>query len=346
MITCGRALTSGTGAMDRVSSMLSFVKVVEKGGFSSAARELNLSTSMVTTHVKSLEDRLGVRLLNRTTRNVSLTEAGHAYYDRCVQILSEIDDADEEVQTLQAKPRGTLRLNVSAAIPALIAPSVAEFTALYDGVSVHLNMTSRMIDLVEDEFDLSIRVLPVAESSLIRRHLATFRFIAAATPEYIEKHGRPEHPSDLAQHNCLIFYDAAVGKGGKEWNFTGPDGSFAVHVHGSFETNSVHGLKAAAMLGQGLVLGPSFLMADELKSGSLVPLLGEFLSTENSIDALYPNREHLPTKVRTFIEIVAKNFKQINWDPCAHEMDRANKRAKGKVLPMKKTRSSGLTGRG
>src|SRR5262249_52189353 len=273
MVTCHLAFTSGPGAMDRVSSMLAFVKVVEKGGFSSAARELNQSTSMITTHVKSLEDRLGVRLLNRTTRNVSLTEAGHAYYDRCVQILSELDDADEVVQTLQAKPRGTLRLNVSPAIPALIAPSVAEFTALYDGVSVHLNMTSRMIDLVEEEFDLAIRVLPVAESTLIRRHLATFRFIAAATPEYIAKHGRPEHPSHLPQHNCLIFYDAAVGKGGKEWNFTGPDGSFAVHVDGSFETNSVHGLKAAAMLGQGLVLGPSFLMADEFKSGALVPLL-------------------------------------------------------------------------
>jgi DNA-binding transcriptional LysR family regulator len=180
--------------MDRVSSMLSFVKVVEKGGFSSAARELNLSTSMVTTHVKSLEDRLGVRLLNRTTRNVSLTEAGHAYYDRCVQILSEIDDADEAVQTLQAKPRGMLRLNVSPAIPALIAPSVAEFTTLYDGVSVHLDMTSRMIDLVEEEFDLAIRVLPATDSSFIRRHLATFRFIAAASPEYVAKHGRPEHP--------------------------------------------------------------------------------------------------------------------------------------------------------
>src|SRR5262245_786269 len=283
-------------------------------------------------HVKSLEDRLGVRLLNRTTRNVSLTEAGHAYYNRCVKILSEIDDADEAVQTLQAKPRGTLRLNVSPAIPALIAPSVAEFTALYDGVSVHLNMTSRMIDLVAEEFDLSVRVLPIVEdSSLIRRQLATFRFIAAASPEYIAKHGRPEHPSDLAQHNCLIFYDASVGKGGKEWNFTGPDGNFAVHVHGSFETNSVHGLRAAVNLGQGLVLGPAFIIAEELKSGALVPLLSEFLSTEYSIDALYPNREHLPTKVRTFIEIVAKNFREISWDPCAHEMNRPNKRAREKA---------------
>src|SRR5262249_13900299 len=271
MVTCHLAFTSGPGAMDRVSSMLAFVKVVEKGGFSSAARELNQSTSMITTHVKSLEDRLGVRLLNRTTRNVSLTEAGHAYYDRCVQILSELDDADEVVQTLQAKPRGTLRLNVSPAIPALIAPSVAEFTALYDGVSVHLNMTSRMIDLVAEEFDLAVRVLPVADSSLIRRQLATFRFTAAASPEYITNHGRPEHPSELSGHNCLIFYDASVGKGGKEWNFAESDGNFAVHVRGSFETNSIHGLRAAVTLGQGLVLAPGFLIAEELKSGGTRP---------------------------------------------------------------------------
>jgi DNA-binding transcriptional LysR family regulator len=203
-----------------------------------------------------------------------------------------------------------------------------------------------MIDLVEDEIDLAIRVLPVADSGLIRRHLATFRFIAAASPDYIARHGRPEHPSDLAGHNCLIFYDASVGKGGKEWNFTGPDGNFAVHVHGSFETNSIHGLRAAVTLGQGLVLAPGFLIAGELKSGALVPLLSEFLSTEYSIDALYPNREHLPTKVRTFIEIVAKDFRQMDWDPCVRKTDQANRRAKGTVLPMKKARSSGPARRG
>src|SRR5262245_27012121 len=165
MITCDLAFTSGPCAMDRVSSMLSFVKVVEKGGYSPAARELNISTSMVTTHVKSLEDRLGVRLLNRTTRNVSLTEAGHEYYDRCVQILSEMDDADEAVQSLQAKPRGTLRLNVSAAIPALIAPSVAEFAALYVGVLVHLNMTSRIIIIVVGELNLAVRDSTILEDA-------------------------------------------------------------------------------------------------------------------------------------------------------------------------------------
>src|SRR5262245_42217918 len=143
--------------MDRLSSMQSFVKVVANAGFSAAARELNISTSIVTTHVKSLEDRLGVRLLNRSTRSVSLTEAGQAFYERCVQILSEIDDAEEAAQVLQAKPRGTLRLNASPAVPALIAPVIADFTALYPDVSLRVTATGRMPDLVEENFDLAIR---------------------------------------------------------------------------------------------------------------------------------------------------------------------------------------------
>src|ERR1700722_12751554 len=143
-------------AMDRVSTMLSFVKVVDTGGFSSAARQLNLATSVVTTHVKSLEERLDVRLLNRTTRSVSLTEAGRAYYERCVQILSEIEDAEEAAQTLQTRPRGVLRINKSPGLPVLLAPSIAEYSKLYPEVKIHLTATSRMLDLVDEGFDLAI----------------------------------------------------------------------------------------------------------------------------------------------------------------------------------------------
>src|SRR5580698_1417547 len=207
--------------MDRVSSMLSFVKVVEQGGFSAAGRQLNLATSVVTTHVKSLEERLQVRLLNRTTRSVSLTEAGRAYYERCVQILSEIEDAEEAAQVLQSKQRGILRLNTSPGIPQLIAPSIAEYSDLYPDVTVHLAATGRMLDLVEEGFDLAIWFAAVADPSLIVRRLAHYRMIICSSPEYLAKRGRPKHPSELTKHDAVIFYDApTLGKHGREWQFT------------------------------------------------------------------------------------------------------------------------------
>lgn len=293
--------------MDRVSTMLSFVKVVDNGGFAAAARELNISPSAVTTQIKALEDRLGVRLLNRSTRSVSLTEAGRAYYERWTQILSEIEQADEAAQMLQSKPRGTLRLNVSTGVPAIIARSIAEFTSLYPDVTVRLTTTSRMVDLIEEGFDLAVRFLAVADSSLILRRIAVFRFVVCGSPDYIAKHGCPEHPSDLSRHNCLIFYDASFGKGGREWRFKGPEGDLSVRISGNLEANSVEALRAAALLGQGLALAPSLLVASELKSGALVPLLAEFLPEEYSLDALYPHRDHLPVKVRSFIDLIVRD---------------------------------------
>jgi DNA-binding transcriptional LysR family regulator len=295
--------------MDRVSCMVSFVKVVENSGFSAAARQLDISTSIVTTHVKSLEDRLGVRLLNRSTRNVSLTEAGQAYYESCVQILSEIEDADEAAQALQLRPRGNLRLNVAPAIPAIIAPSIAEFTALYSDVSVRLTVTSRMVDLVEEGFDLAIRNTPVPDSSLIVRRLAAYRFVVCASPAYLAKRGQPRHPADLAEHSCLIFQPW-----GKAWLFAGPDGDLPVRISGSLEANSGDALRLAALLGQGLIYVPIFVVADDLKARHLIPVLRDFLTAERSIDALYPHRRHLSAKVRSFIDLVIKNFHDTTWD--------------------------------
>jgi DNA-binding transcriptional LysR family regulator len=310
--------------MDRVSSMLSFVKVVEHGGFSSAARRLNLATSVIASHVKSLEERLGVRLLNRTTRNVSLTEAGRTYYERCVQILSEIEDAEEAAQVLQSKPRGILRLNTSQAIPAIIAPSITEYIDLYPDVTVRLTATSRMLDLVDEGFDLAIWYAAAPVSNLIIRRLASFRLVVCASPEYLAKHGRPKHPSELVKHKIVIFYDALLTRDreGKEWLFTGPNGDFSVRLSGRLETNSPIAMQAAAVRGQGFVIAPAPWLFEDLKSGALVPVLGDFLPNQFSIDAVYPHREHLPAKVRTFIDIVAKNLRQMGWDDYAHEVDR------------------------
>jgi DNA-binding transcriptional LysR family regulator len=319
--------------MDRVSTMLSFVKVVDTGGFSSAARQLSLATSVVTTHVKRLEDRLGVRLLNRTTRSVSLTEAGRAYYERCVQILSELEDADEAAQTLQTRPRGVLRVNTSPGIPVLLAPSIAEYSKLYPEVKIHLTATSRMLDLVDEGFDLAMWYAAVADPGLIIRRLAQYRVAACASPEYLATHGRPQHPSELTKHNWLVFYDASYSKDGKEWVFTGPEGDFPVRMSGNLETNSPIAFRHACLYGQGILVAPIPFVINDLKSGALVSILDEFLPKQFSVDVLYPHREHVPAKVRTFIDLLVKNFRQIDWDPQAGE-------GKGASYPVRKVTAS------
>jgi DNA-binding transcriptional LysR family regulator len=298
-----------------MTSMTTFVKVVESGGFSAAARALDMSPSMATTHVQALEERLGVRLLNRSTRKVSLTEVGQAYYERCLQILAEMDDADQVAQALQVTPRGTLRLNTSVAIPPFLAPVVAEFAALYPDVSISMTMTDRMIDLVEEGFDLAVRNMPVPDSSLIARRVATYRFVVVGSPSYLAARGTPKVPADLAQHNCLIYAHSAWGNA---WRFADADGERSIPVSGNLHANSDNALRLAAVHGQGLAMVPSFLVVDEIRTRRLVPVLTEFLQSEYAINAIYPHRHHLSAKVRSFIDLMSKRFHEDPaWaDPC------------------------------
>jgi len=296
--------------MDRLTAMNSFVKVVECAGFAAAARRLDVSPSIVTAHIKSLEDRLGVLLLNRSTRKVSLTEIGQAYYERCIQILSEIDEADQIAQSSQANPRGLLRLNLAQALPPVLAAPMAEFLSLYPEASLRVTVTSRMVDLIEEGFDLAIRLIPTHDSSLIVRRLASYRMVVCGAPTYFARRGRPDDPMQLGQHNCLFFYDSLWGR---EWRFAGPNGEQVVAVSGNLETNSVVAMRMAAMLGEGLLCVPLFMVASEIKSGQLVPILTKFMPFEFSIDALYPHRRHLSAKVRSFLDLVAKHFRQADW---------------------------------
>ena len=289
--------------------MTSFVKVVENSGFSAAARRLDVSTSIVTMHVKSLEDRLGVLLLNRNTRRVSLTDVGRAYYERCVQILSDVHDADQVAESLQMKPRGVLRVNVAAHIPLMIAPSLGKFVALYPEASVRITVTSRMVSLIEEGFDLAIRIGPVSDSRLIVRRLALHRYVVCGAPSYLAHHGRPEHPSELVRHNCLLFSDSFSGR---EWRFAAPDGKQAVRLSGDLEANSGEVLRLAAVLGQGLICVPVSLVASELRSGQLVPILTQFRPVELSVNALYPNRRHVSAKVRSFIDLLVNDLRDRN----------------------------------
>src|SRR5215831_8296646 len=243
--------------MDRVLGMTTFVKVVDSGGFAAAARALNMSPSAVTLHVQATEERLGVRLLNRTTRHVSMTEAGQSYYDSCLRILAEIEDAEQAAQELQSKPRGTLRINASPAMPPQIGEAIAEFTMQYPEVSLDMTVTGRMVDLVEEGFDLALRVTPVPDSSLIIRRLAPFRFAVCGAPDYLAKRGTPSRLADLADHNCMIYSDSPFGR---EWHFLDQDGGEqSVPLSGNFQANSGYALRLATLLGQGLMYAPKFL---------------------------------------------------------------------------------------
>jgi DNA-binding transcriptional LysR family regulator len=286
--------------------MTTFAKVVESGSFSAAARALQMSASMVTAHVQSLETRLGVRLLNRNTRRISLTEIGHAYFERCVHILAELDEAERGAQAMQTTPNGTLRLNASMAMPTLLAPVIAEFTALHPDVSVDIRRTDKLVDLVEEGFDLAVRSMALPESSLIVRRVACYRLLVCGAPAYLARRGTPRVPADLETHNCLIYPHTPWGD---KWLFNGPDGEHTVRVSGNLRGNSGHALRLAALNGQGLCITPSFMVANEVRDGRLVPVLTDFLGTQYDVNAIYPHRHHLSIKVRIFLDLMIKRFR-------------------------------------
>lgn len=300
--------------MDRLTSLTAFVRVVDAGGFSAAGRKLNMSTTMVSNHVQALEDRLGARLLHRTTRKVSLTEIGKGYYDRCIQILADIEQADDIAGALQSTPRGTLRIYTNTHLVQFLSPVVAEFLAAYPDVKVDLVIGERNVDLIDENFDLAVRMIPSPDSSLIVRSLATWRHVLCCSHGYVEKHGKPEQLSDLAERNCIRHVNYPYGD---EWRFVDRKGAPAtVRVSGNLISNSGDTLRLATLAGVGVWLAAGFLVRDHLESGELVRLLPEYRPVEFSMNAIYPHRHHLSAKVRTFIDLLARHSaeqqKQIN----------------------------------
>ncbi len=292
--------------MDRLTSLTVFGHVVESGGFSAAARRLDMSVTMVSKHIQSLEDRLGARLLNRTTRKVSLTEIGKAYYERSRQILMELDEADRIADALHSTPRGTLRVYTSTNIVRFLSPVFDEYLRCIPA-SPSISLTGeRMVDIVEEGYDLAIRTVPQPDSSLIVRKLSPWRHILCCTPAYLETHPEPKHPSDLINHNCLQYKFYPYGDG---WRFERSDKQMVTaRINGNVVSTNAELLRFLALKGHGLFLAPSFLVADELADGSLVRLLPDHRPVEFSINAIYPHRNHLSSKLRTFIDLLAERF--------------------------------------
>ena len=294
--------------MDRVTSMTAFATVVNSGSFAAAAHRLNMSPAMVTNHVRSLEERLGARLLNRTTRKLSLTEAGKSYFDQCALILAQIEAADSSISELQAAPRGTLHLNAANVLSHTVAPLIGAFSATYPEITIDLTVTDRMVDMVEDGIDLAIRFNQPPDSSLIVRRLGQFRIILCAAPEYLAKHGVPAQPSELSRHNCLAYAYRGFDKLAREWPLNGPGGQVTVPVAGNLQTNNLETMLAEAFDGRGIAMMTSCAASGAIRSGRLVQVLPEWHSGEFPIIALYPHRQYVPAKVRSFLDFASKHF--------------------------------------
>jgi DNA-binding transcriptional LysR family regulator len=297
--------------MDRLASIAAFVRVVENGGFTAAARHLNLSPTMVSNHVQVLEDRLGARLLNRTTRRVSLTEIGREYYERSAHILADLDEADRAAGALQATPRGRLRVHCHPSLARIIAPVVTAYLRDNPEVSVDLRRGDQLIDLLEEGFDVAIRPYVPADSSLMVRRLADWRHVLCCSPSYLETHPEPMSPADLSAHNCIRY---AFYPFGDEWRFTNPDGApLMVRVAGNLVTSDTEMTRFAVTAGLGVMLISPFSIHEDLRAGSLVPLLRNYPTAQFTIAALYPHRRHLAAKVRVFIDALARLFAGRDW---------------------------------
>ena len=291
---------------DAFNEMSVFAKVVATGSLSNAARELGLSPAMVSRRLAALETRLGVRLINRTTRSLHLTDEGSTYYESCSRVLADIEQANASVSAGRQEPQGTLRVALPAAFGnQYVAPLVPQFAALYPAVQLALSLSDRTVNLVEDGFDLAIRIAALEDSSLAARKLAPNRRVVCASPEYLRRHGAPTSPEELSQHNCLLASDF-----GSTWEYKDPAGKLdSVRVSGRYICDNWEVLREWALSGLGIALKSTWDVRRHLSSGALVSLLpGYSFDSDVAIYAVYPHRRHLPAKTRAFIDFLASSF--------------------------------------
>ena len=292
--------------MDRFLEMQTFSAVVDAGSFIKAADTLGLSKAAVSRHVGELETRLGVRLLHRTTRRLSLTEEGEVFYARCRELLSGLEEAEAELSTRSGAARGLLRINAPVTFGIIhLAPLWSAFRALYPQVRIDLTLSDRVVDLVEEGYDVAIRIAALPASTLISKRLAGTRMVLCASPTYLKSHGMPRHPADLAKHTVIAYRYWSTGD---EWYFDGPDGRVSVRVDPCMHTNSGDTCRAMALAHQGVVLQPTFLVGEDLAAGTLVELMPDFRSITLDIYAVYPTRKHVAPKVRALIDFLAQRF--------------------------------------
>jgi DNA-binding transcriptional LysR family regulator len=299
--------------MDRFESMKAFARVAETGSFSEAARQLRISKSVVTKRVVQLERLIDAQLFHRTTRSVRLTDAGSAYYGRVVPLLAEIEDMDSAIGGRKADARGDLRISSPTSFGVLhLGRALCDFQERHPRMNIEVILNDRVVHPVAEGFDIALQDAPAASSLLIERRIAPVRRVVCAAPGYLRRRGTPRHPRDLAGHDCIQYSFLQTGN---VWVFDGPKGRAQVTVTPRFTTNSGQIMRNAALLGNGIALLPTLLIAPDLRVRRLVPVLGEWAPAPLWIAAVYPQSHRQTLKVRLLVEFLMKRFgPEPAWD--------------------------------
>jgi DNA-binding transcriptional LysR family regulator len=297
--------------MDKYQEMRVFAAVVDAKSFVHAGEVLGLSKQAISRHVAELEARLGVRLLQRTTRKLSLTDEGQVFYARCSELVGNIDDAEAEITSRTIEGTGLLTVNVPLSFGLLyLAPLWPQFMARHPKITLDVTLVDRVVDLVEDGFDVAVRIARLSSSSLVSRKLTSTRVVLCASPEYLGRRGAPQHPCELAAHDVMSYSLLSTGE---SWEFTGPQGPVSVKVSPRLRTNSGDTCIAAALRHQGVVLQPSFMVGPHLIAGTLVEILPDYRATELDVYAVYPSRKFLAPRVRLLIDFLVDAFRIKQW---------------------------------
>ena len=297
--------------MNKFAEMQTFAAVVSAGSFVNAADALDLSKAAVSRQVGDLEARLGVRLLQRTTRRISLTQEGEVFYARCEELLAQLDEAEAEMSSRTSEASGLLKINAPVSFGILHLASLwGVFASHNPKVSLEINLSDRIVDVVDEGYDLAIRIARLQNSSLIGRKLSATRLVLCASPQYLKKYGTPKHPSELSNHSILAY---SYFSSRDEWTFNGPKGMVKVKTHPSIHTNNGDTCKMGALADQGIILQPTFLVGSELNSGSLIEILPKYKSVELGIYAIYPTKRFTSPKVRLMIDFLVDQFKNPPW---------------------------------
>ena len=292
--------------MDTIDGMRTYVAVVSEGAFSRAAERLNMSPQLVSKYVAQLESRLGARLINRSTRKLSVTEVGQAYFERCRDVLADIDEMESAVGDATAAARGTLRINAPMTFGTKhLSGAIAEYQRGQPEVSVDLTLDDRVVDIISEGYDIAIRIGRLRESSLVARRLAPVRLVTCASPDYLKARGFPDTPRDLQDHECLRY---TLAPEPDRWPFRDGEKTHDVEVTGSFRANNGDAIRLAALAGRGLAMQPTFIVGDDVRAGRLQLVLQDYEVEPMGVYAVYAHRKFLSGKVRTFVDFLDGYF--------------------------------------